>query len=251
MKYCPTCGKELQYDAAEICPGCGCRIPEVRDKRGHGHDRIVAIMLVAIFVVLCVIAACFLLPQISTDHISVANKTVMTPVSHQDNSLSIGWNSMDDWNAWKHESSWEGTKTGPCSEYGPLLIKGYEDYGSYVVYGANVSLLAGSVESGIERTFTDPTGEGWNTLTVVGLLSASDTPSGRWMKIEVNDKVVFDADATQVPPGDGVVFAIPVHFTPATIVNIKISNGQKPAWGGRPFFMNYYSLRLSREAVSD
>jgi TM2 domain-containing membrane protein YozV len=29
VKFCPTCGKQLQYDDAEICPNCGVRIPNL------------------------------------------------------------------------------------------------------------------------------------------------------------------------------------------------------------------------------
>lgn len=247
MKYCPTCGKELQYDAAEICPGCGCRIPETPRGKGTGPDRVVVIILAAIFVVLCIIAVSFLVPQYAPAHTSIGNTTANPSGSHQDNSLSVGWNSMDDWAQWEHASTWSGTETAPCTVYGPLILKGYDDYGAYAEYGSDVHLLAGSTESSVQRTFTDPTGEGWNTLTFVGRLSASDVPSGRWIRIGVNGKNVFDADATQVPPGDGIVFALPVHFTPATTVTVKISNGQNPAWGGSPFFMDYYSMRLSSE----
>ncbi len=113
-------------------------------------------------------------------------------------------------------------------------------------YGADVNLLAGSTESSVWRTFTDHSGDGWNTLTLAGKLSASDVSYGRWLKIEVNDRDVFQGDATQVPPGNGEVFVIPVHFPQAKTLTVKISNGQTPAWG--PFFtMEYYSLRLSRE----
>jgi len=247
MKYCPTCGKEVQYDAAEICPNCGCRLPEMPQQKRNGPDRVIVLALAAILIILCLVAIGIFLPQYLPAQHSIAGTLSNPGVSLQDNSLSVGWNSMADWAKWEISSNWSGTETAHCSVYGPSILKGYDGYGAYGEYGSVVHLQAGSTESSIQRTFTDPAGKGWNTLTLVGSLSASDVHSGRWLKIEVNDNVVFDADATRVPPGDGVVFAIPVHFTPATTVKVKISNGQKPAWGGSPFFMDYYSLRLSSE----
>jgi len=242
MKYCPTCGKELQYDAAEICPGCGCRVKESQKGGAIGVDKIIAFFLAAIFVVLCIIAISMVVgsPNSSADVSVIHSSPVPVSLKH-DNSLSVAWGTMDDWSDWEHTASWAGEPSGPCTEFGPKIVDSHGEYGT------NVSLSAGSTESSIWRTFNDPAGNGWNTLTLVGKLSASDVPTGRWMKIEVNNNVVFSADATQIPPGNGIVFIIPVHFTPSKNVKVKISNGQKPAWGGVPFKMDFYALRLSFE----
>jgi hypothetical protein len=140
-----------------------------------------------------------------------------------------------------HAGSWAGTSTGPCSEFGPRIIEGHGEFGT------EVHLNKGSTESSIWRKLSDPVGDGWNTLALVGRLAPSDVPTGRWLKIEVNDNVVFSADVTHSPPGNGEVFSIPVHFPQSKNVKLKISNGQNPAWGGQPFTMEYYSMRLSLE----
>jgi hypothetical protein len=243
MKYCPTCGKQLQYDTAEICTGCGCRVIESQKGGGViGVDKIIAFFLVAIFIVLCIIA----LSIISFSPHPSANVTVMVPSSApatnpEDNSLSVGWNTMDDWSDWDHTATWSGKIVGPCNEFGPRVVDRHGEYGT------EVSLIGGSTESGIWRTFSDHSGEGWNTLTLVGRLSESDVPSGRWMKIDVDNNEVYSADVTRVPPGNGILFTIPVHFAQSKNVKVKISSGQKPAWGGQPFKMEFYSLRLSLE----
>lgn len=242
MKFCPTCGKELQYDAAEICPGCGCRVMTVQRGGGIGSDRIIVIILAAIFIILCIIAiGLHGVPQSTPAPAAVTFVASNPSALHSDNSLSVEWNSMDDWKEWKHSSTWSGPETGPCTEYGPKIVSGHGEY------GADVHLQSGTMESSILRTFADPSGTGWNTLTLVGRLSPSDGPAGRWMKIEVNNNVVFDADATQFPPGNGIVFTIPVHFTQSKTVSVKISHGQTNINGGSPGVIDYHSLRLSTE----
>lgn len=245
MKYCPTCGKQLQYDQAEICPGCGCRVEIQQKTSGVGTDKIVAASLIAIFVILCIIG--FSVLQSAPGAFGKdAGKTV-SPTHTQvprDTGLSVTWKSMNDWADWEHTASWSGKTVGPCTENGPRIVDGHG------AYGTEVSLLAGSTESAVWRTFSDPSGDGWNTLTFVGQLSKCDTPGGRWMRIEVNDMVVFDADASEVPPGNGAVFSIPVHFPKSKNVKVKIFNGQKPAWG-TTFGMDYYSMRLSLEKTGE
>jgi hypothetical protein len=245
MKYCSTCGKQLQYDQAEICPECGCRIAGVQTGKLFGTDKIIAIALVAIFAVLCIIAFSALQPAPGTSGKETI-KTLSSPLvpAASDSSLSVTWETMDDWSGWEHTASWSGKTVGTCTENGPRIVDGHG------AYGTEVSLMAGSTESAVWRTFSDPSGEGWNTLTFVGKLSPCDTPGGRWMKIEVNDRVVFDADASKVPPGNGAVFSVPVHFPISKTVKVKISNGQQPAWG-TTFGMDYYSMRLSLEKAGE
>lgn len=146
--------------------------------------------------------------------------------------------SRDGWDGWSHEASWSGTQTGPCSEYGPVIV---DDHGEH---GTDVNLLRGSTTARVQRQFTDASGTGWNTLTFVGLLTASDVPGGRWMTIEVNGQQVFAGTASQVPPGNGQVFEINVPFPQSDEVNVSISHGQSPAWGTR-FAMQYHSLDLT------
>jgi len=233
MKFCPHCGKPLQFGHAEICPACGCRISGFSFRL----DRITVVVLIAILAVLCIIAAgMFQFLPVST----ARNSVVPAGTSSGDSSLSVAWNTMDDWEHWEHGGSWSGKTAGACSEYGPRIENGHGEFGT------NVSLLAGSTESRVWRTFYDAAGNGWDTLTFTGRLSPCDMPQGRWMKIEVNDRVVYEADATGIPPGNGEVFTIPVHFPRSTTVKVKISNGQTPVWGTW-FWMDFYSLRLSRE----
>jgi hypothetical protein len=149
--------------------------------------------------------------------------------------------SRDGWDGWSHEATWSGTVTGPCSEYGPVIV---DDHGEH---GINVNLLAGSTTARIERQFIDASGTGWNTLTFVGLMTASDTLGGRWMTIEVNDQQVFAGTALQTPPGDDQMFEIPVPFPQSDEVNVRISHGQNPAWHPR-FAMHYYSLNLTLDS---
>ncbi|WP_214041315.1 hypothetical protein [Methanoculleus sp.] len=149
--------------------------------------------------------------------------------------------SRDGWDGWSHEATWSGTEVGPCSEYGPVIVDGHGEH------GINVNLIRGSTTACVEKQFTDASGNGWNTLTFVGLMTASDTLGGRWMTIEVNGQQVFAGTALQVPPGDDQMFEISVPFPQSDEVNVKISHGQNPAWNPR-FAMHFYSLELSRNA---
>jgi hypothetical protein len=242
MKYCPTCGKQLQQEQAEICPSCGCRVQGSPNSGGALRpETIIAVTLIAIFVLLCIITITLVqVPGQAKDPDSARPGSSPQALTQPDTSRTVVWETMDDWNAWQYKSSWSGKSVGPARVEGPAIVEGHGEYGTFV------NLLAGSTESGIWRTFSDTGGDGWNTLTFTGKLSRCDVPDGRWMKIEVNDRVVFSADASAVPPGNGAVFSIPVHFPPSKNVTVKISHGQKPAWG-QYFTMDYYSLRLVRE----
>ena len=246
MKYCPTCGKELQYDTAEICPACGCRVSGSRSTPGNiGVDKISAFFLIAIFIVLCIIALSLLhVTPALPDEVSLIPAPSAPDTAARDNSLSVVWNTMGDWSGWEHAASWSGDTVGPCTVAGPRIVNGHGEYGTVI------SLLAGSTESGVWRTFSDPSGRGWNTLTLTGRLSGIDIPKGRWLQIEVNDAIVYRADATEVPPGNGAIFSVPVHFPQSDTVKVRISNGQKPMWGPS-VYMEYYSLRMSLEKLAE
>ena len=60
-KFCPTCGKQLSFEEAEICPGCGVRIraPPVRAASAGSGDKILLIIAIigVIFVVVLIGAA--------------------------------------------------------------------------------------------------------------------------------------------------------------------------------------------------
>lgn len=166
------------------------------------------------------------------------------PDQHPSPPLSVSWTSMGDWNGWSHSAVWTGPIVGSCSEYGPAVVNSHGEH------GADVHLNAGSVTSTVERTFTAPSGDGWNTVTLVGRVPGSDTPAGRWMKMYVNDNLVFS--------GSGYSSSDPANVNPITVTGsfpisrtatIKIMNGQNPAWGVR-FFMEYYSLELTSDPAA-
>ena len=175
----------------------------------------------------------------SDQTIQVTFKSTAPPTS----SAEWIW-SQDGWGDWQHTTSWSGnTQPGLNSEYGPVMVNGHGEHGT------NTALIAGSCEASVWRTFSDPSGTGWNTLTLNGLLSGSDVPNGRWMKIEVNGQQVFAATAQNTPPGNHQLFEIKVPIPQTASATVKISSGQNPAWGPI-FYMEYDSLRLSQETGS-
>ncbi len=149
------------------------------------------------------------------------------------------WNwSTDGWDGWSHEASWSGTLTGPCSEYGPVMV------GDHGEHGADVNLLAGAVIATVEHEFTDPSGVGWDSLTLVARVPGTDVPSGRWMTIEVNDEVVYSESGFHYnDPANWVPKEFHADFPQSGTIRVKISHGQNPAWGPR-FPMEFYSLEL-------
>lgn len=147
--------------------------------------------------------------------------------------------SRDGWGDWEHTATWDGNIVEPCSEYGPVIINGHGEH------GANVNLNYGSGSSSVWRTFTDPSGSGWNTIIFEGLMSGSDVGWGRWMTIDVNGQQVFYGIATQTPPGNNQMFEITRSFPQSPTVTVKISNGQNPLWGPW-FYMEFHSLKLTQ-----
>jgi len=147
--------------------------------------------------------------------------------------------SRDGWGDWEHTATWDGNIVGPCSEYGPVMVNGHGEHGT------DINLNYGSVSSSVQQTFTDTSGSGWNTITFEGLMSSTDVPGGRWMTIDVNGQQVFGGTASQTPPGNHQIFEITRSFPQSSIVTVKISNGQNPAWGPR-FYMEFHSLKLAQ-----
>ena len=155
--------------------------------------------------------------------------------------------SRDGWGDWQHTWSVTGTQVGPNSEYGPVIVTNAE--GTHGEHGTNNNLARGSTQSSVWRTFTDPSGTGWNTITFDGLMTASDVSGGRWMTITVNGNQVFGGTAQQSPPGNGVPFEIKGSFPMSSTATVTIANGQNPAWGPQ-FAMHYYKVTLSREKTA-
>jgi hypothetical protein len=177
-------------------------------------------------------------PDITSDH------TISATFKQKPTSTEWNW-ATDGWGDWQHTATWSG---GSGSEYGPVMVNDPVE-GNHGEHGTDVSLYAGSTQSSVWKTFTDPTGTGWNTITFKGLMTASDVPGGRWMTLDINNNQVFGGTASQSPPGNGVPFEIKSSFTQSPTVTVKISNGQSPAWGPR-FAMHYYSVKLSRESTT-
>jgi hypothetical protein len=149
------------------------------------------------------------------------------------------WNwSIDGWNGWSHTGTWSGTAVGPNYEYGPVIVNGHGEHGTYV------NLLGGTTSATVGYTFNDPLGTGWNSLTFKGNITASDVPDGRWMTINVNNQQVFSGTATSFPPGNGQDFEIQRTFPQSGAVTINISQGQNSAFGNY-FVMKFNSLKLT------
>jgi len=154
--------------------------------------------------------------------------------------------SRDGWGDWQHIATWGGPEVGENSEYGPVMVNDPIE-GLYGEHGTITHLNRGWIEASVWRTFTVPSGSGWNTITFNGALAASSVPQGRWMTIEVNGQQVFWATTEQTPPGNtGGPFEITASFPKTQTATVRISQGQNPAWGPL-FWMKFYSVKLSNE----
>jgi hypothetical protein len=160
---------------------------------------------------------------------------------------SAGWNwATQGWGDWQHTATWGGPEVGENSEYAPVMVNDPID-GIYGEHGTITHLYRGWIEASVWRTFTDPSGSGWNTITFNGAIAASSVPWGRSMTIDVNGQQVFGATNEQTPPGNTAApFVITASFPETQTATVKISQGQNPAWG--PWFlMKFYSVKLSNE----
>ena len=154
--------------------------------------------------------------------------------------------SRDGWGDWEHTATWGGPVDGENSEYSPIIVND-PIKGIYGEHGTITHLNRGWIEASVWRTFTDPSGSGWNTITFNGAIGASSVPDGRWMTIDVNGQQVFGATNEQTPPGNtGEPFEVKASFPETQTATVKISQGQYPAWGVR-FWMQFYSVTLSHE----
>ena len=163
----------------------------------------------------------------------------MFTIQQQTGPTPLTWDwSVNGWGDWQHVACL-GTG-GSCMEYGPVIVNGHGEHGSNV--GSD---YVGPTDSSVSKTFTAPSGPGWNTLTFNGQLSSSTLPSTRTMTINVNGVDVFTANADQTPPGNGQPFTITKTFARANTVIITISNGQDPTLDTQLYTMQYNSLTLS------
>ena len=166
-------------------------------------------------------------------HWGIATATVTHTVTP-----GSAWNwSADGWTGWARTASWT-QPAGSCSEYGPVIV------GDHGEHGADVHLLAGAVIGTVEHEFTDPSGVGWDGLTLVARVPGTDIPQGRWMTIEVNDEVVYaESGFSGSDPENFLPKEFHADFPQTGTVRVKVSHGQNPAWGTH-FSMEYYSLEL-------
>lgn len=59
-KFCPTCGKQLAFEEAEVCPGCGVRIrelPVAKPSAGSGDKVLLIISVIGVVFVIILIGA--------------------------------------------------------------------------------------------------------------------------------------------------------------------------------------------------
>jgi hypothetical protein len=54
-KFCPTCGKQLPFEEAEVCPGCGVRINEPSQKKSSDSSLSKGLLIIAILGVVLVV----------------------------------------------------------------------------------------------------------------------------------------------------------------------------------------------------
>ena len=241
--FCPQCGTKLQYTEAEICPSCGIRLTNSRIN--NTNERYIKRIFFTVFGILLVLIFITMISPLPGEKNTPVPPEIcpMKPDNHESVTPREWVWHRDGWGDWEYASSWTSPQNELQAEYGPVTSA---DHGEY---GTDVHLNSGSTESHIWKIFTDPTGIGWNTVTFDGDLSASDYPSGRWVKLEVigeNGNGEIRRTAEQTPPGNGERFTMQCHFPTSHNVTVKISHGQNPAWGIR-FMMKYYSLKLDTE----
>jgi hypothetical protein len=154
------------------------------------------------------------------------------------------WNwSRDGWAGWNHRIQVIGYPSGPNTEYGPVIVNGHGEH------GAIIHLNGGFTKYWVWRTFTDPSGIGWNTIRFDGYNPETDVPWGRIVAIEVNGQQVFSGKGTQMPPGNGQFFTVQRSFPQSANITVNITGIQYPAWG--PIFMlHYYSLNITQEGTA-
>ena len=144
---------------------------------------------------------------------------------------------------WQNSSTWSGTEEEPKYLHGPIIVNGHGEYGLVI----NVD--RGSTESTVSKTFNAPFGDGWDTITFNGLLSASNLAAGRSMEMRVNGDLVFADIATNTTPGNGVPFVVTATFQKSPSVIVELKDLQNPAFNGL-FMMQYNSLTLSSQTLA-
>jgi len=94
-KFCPTCGKPLQYENTEICPHCGVRVtPPVSGKstRSTGEKIVIIIAVIAVvfigFIIFSAVIAAFVFGMAG----SVEKVKVIAATAHQSgNNILVTW----------------------------------------------------------------------------------------------------------------------------------------------------------------
>jgi hypothetical protein len=155
------------------------------------------------------------------------------------------WNwSQSGWGTWQYRAF---TPSG--LSYGPVMASNSIE-GLHGEYGLDIQSNPGYGQTWINKTFTDPTGVGWNTITFNGVLTpATYAPeTGFWIK--VNNNYVFDTWASQTPPGNsGQPFSFTATFAQSPTVEVSISFISDIAPIER-IALHYDLLSLSRQSES-
>ncbi|MCK4268868.1 MAG: hypothetical protein KAW93_00120, partial [Methanogenium sp.] len=146
--------------------------------------------------------------------------------------LGSEWNwSVDGWDGWSHTAYRTLTfrpgmrPISSCTEYGPVIV------GDHGEYGADFHLYGDAMRASVEHEFIDPSGVGWNSLTLVGRVPGTNHPWGRWMTIEVNNQIVYsESGFSSSDPENLIPKEFHADFPQSDNVRVKISHGQEQAW---------------------
>jgi hypothetical protein len=99
VKFCPTCGKPLQFENAEICPDCGVRIisPTTIKKQDSGRSVIVliaaGIVILLLFLIIVAVIAAFVFGMSGNIE---KTKIVVVTVTQQGNNIVFTYNGGQD-----------------------------------------------------------------------------------------------------------------------------------------------------------
>ncbi|ACL16954.1 C39 family peptidase [Methanosphaerula palustris] len=157
------------------------------------------------------------------------------------------WNwSQSGWGTWQYRAY---TPSGLSTPYGPVMTSNSIE-GLHGEYGIDIQSNPGFGQTWINRTFTDPTGVGWNTITFNGVLTPATYADETGFGIRVNNDCVFDAWASQTPPGNsGQPFSFTANFAQSPTVEVTINFISDYAPIERDA-LHYDSLSLSRQPGS-
>lgn len=158
------------------------------------------------------------------------------------NALAWNW-AQSGWGDWQ---CWAETPSGLSTPYGPAMASNSAE-GLHGEYGLDILSNPGYGYTHATKTFTDPTGGGWDTITFNGALTPVSYPSDTRFTIFVNSVCVFDGWASDTPPGnDGQPFSVTATFAQSPIVEVEIylDADYNPI---ERVALHYDSLSLSRQ----